>query len=131
MLKLVLKLALLILIATASYAQPGRDWVMLGQSHVDGAVDHDRIVITGARGEFRALRIRVENSAIRFDRVLVHFGDGSTMPIGIRGRINAGGQTRILDLPGRRRVIDSVEFWYERGNWRNPARPRLSLFGLR
>ena len=126
-----LRFTLPLLFAVASYAQPGRDWVMLGQSHVDGAIDHDRIVVTSARGEFRAIRIRVENSAIRFDRVLVHFGDGSTMPIAIRGRIAAGGQTRVLDLPGRRRVIDSVEFWYERGNWRNPRRPRLSLFGLR
>ena len=126
-----MKLALAILFAAASFAQPGRGWVMLGQSHVDGAVDHDRIVITAARGEFRALRIRVENSAIIFDRVLVHFGDGSTMPIAIRGRVGAGGQTRVLDLPGNRRVINSVEFWYERGNWRTPKRPRLSLFGLR
>jgi hypothetical protein len=97
---------------------------------MDGGVDHDRIVVTAARGEYRAIRFRVENAAIEFDRVLVHFGNGTTVPIALKHRLRAGEQTRALDLPGDRRVIESVEFWYGRGNQRNPERPKVSLFGL-
>jgi hypothetical protein len=107
-----------------------RGWVYLGEANVDGAIDHDRIVATRARGEFRAIQIRVERAPVEFDRVVVHFGNGSSDPIAIRSRIPAGGQTRVIDLPGNRRVIQSVEFWYMRAS-RSPQRPKVRLFGRR
>jgi hypothetical protein len=113
----------------AASAQPRGGWTYLGEAHVDGAVDHDRIVVTAAKGEYRAIRLRVENGPIVFDRVVLHFGNGSSDPISIRHKIPAGGETRVIDLPGDRRIIESVEFWYERGNWGNPRRPKVSLFG--
>src|SRR4051812_48633754 len=109
-------LTLLMGFTLAASAQPRSEGVvLLGESHVDGAVDHDRIMVTAARGEYRAIRLRVENAAVKFDRVVVHFGNGSAETLAIRRRINAGGETRAIDLPGARRVIESVEFWYERG----------------
>jgi hypothetical protein len=131
--KLAKLLPLVILLAVAiAQAQPGRGgWTILGEAHVDGAVDHDRIVVTAARGEYRAIRFRVENAAIEFSRVVVHFGNGTSTPIALGNKIRAGDQTRVIDLPGERRVIESVEFWYGRGNMRNPERPKLTLYGLR
>ena len=122
-------LALAMAFGMAASAQPRGEWTYLGEAHVDGAVDHDRIVVTAAKGEYRAIRLRVENGPILFDRVVVHFGNGSSDPISIRHKIPAGGETRVIDLPGDRRIIESVEFWYERGNWANPRRPKVSLFG--
>ena len=107
----------------------GQRWEYLGEANVDGSVDHDNIVVTGSRGEFRAIQIRVQKAPIEFDRVVVHFGDGDSEPIHIRKRISAGGQTRVIDLPGNRRIIRSVEFWYARAT-RNPRRPKVRLFGL-
>jgi hypothetical protein len=104
-------------------------WEYLGEANVDGGIDHDRILVTAAKGEYRAIQIRVEKGAIRFDHVVVHFGNGSSDPISIRARIPAGGQTRVIDLPGNRRVIESVEFWYERGNWAS-AKPKVRLWGV-
>ncbi len=123
--------ALLIGITLAASAQPRRERVALGEAHVDGGIDHDRIVVTAARGEYRAIQFRVENAAIEFDRVVVHFGNGSSEPISLRHRIPAGSDTRVIDLPGDRRVIESIEFWYARGNWRNPERPKVVAFGFR
>src|SRR3954451_9713293 len=106
-------ITLLIGFTIAASAQPRHGgWTILGEAHVDGAVDHDRIMVTGARGEYRAIQLRVENAAVKFDRVVVHFGNVSAETLAIRHRINAGGETRAIDLPGARRVIESVEFWY-------------------
>ena len=116
-------------LASAAYAQPGR-WEFLGETHVDGRVDHDRIMVTGARGTFRAIRLRVQAAPVEFDRVVVHFGNGSSDPIAIRHIIEPGRQTRVIDLPGNRRVIQSVEFWYRKADWRS-RRPSVQLFGLR
>src|SRR5689334_7197892 len=124
-----LPLTILMGCLSLSQAQPGRCWEYLGEAHVDGALDHDRIMVTGAKGEYRAIRIRVEHAAIDFDRVVVHFRNGTSTPVSIRRRIRAGDQTRVIDLPGDRRIIESVEFWYARGNMRNPERPKLTLFG--
>jgi hypothetical protein len=106
-----------------------RGWDYLGEANVDGQVDHDNIKVTAAEGTFRAIRMRVENAPIRFDRVVVHYGNGDSEPIMIRSKIGAGGQTRVIDLPGDRRVIQSVEFWYERASG-SPAKPKVRLFGL-
>ena len=89
----------------------------------------DRIMVTAAKGEYRAIEIRVEKGPIVFDHVVVHFGNGSSDPIAIRSRIPAGGKTRVIDLPGNHRVIESVEFWYERGSLVS-EKPRVRLWGL-
>jgi hypothetical protein len=62
--------------------------------------------------------------------VVAHFDDGTSEDIAIGNRIPAGRQTRVIDLPGTRRVIDSVEFWYSKANWRN-YRPVVRLKGGR
>jgi len=121
-------LAATLLLGLASTAL-AQKWEYLGEANVDGGVDHDRIVVTAAKGEYRAIEIRVEKGAIKFDHVVVHFGNGSSDPIAIRSRIPAGGKTRVIDLPGNRRVIDSVEFWYERGNWAS-EKPKVRLWGM-
>ncbi|HLJ49332.1 MAG TPA: hypothetical protein VKU01_25135 [Bryobacteraceae bacterium] len=124
-------LGFLLLVATASaYAQPGKNWDYLGEANVDGQVDHDSIKVTGSQGTFRAIRLRVENAPIEFDHVVVHYGNGATVPIQIRSKIPAGGQTRVIDLPGDRRIIESVELWYARASG-SPAKPKVRLWGLR
>ena len=65
-----------------------------------------------------------------FDRVVAHFGNGTTVPLQIRSKIPAGGQTRVIDLPGKERIIVSLEVWYARGNPGNPQKPHLVLYGM-
>ena len=115
--------------SVASHAQRGR-WEYLGEANVDGQVDHDNIVVTGARGAFRAIQIKVEKAAIEFDRVVVHYGNGGSEPIQIRHRVPAGGQTRVIDLPGDERILQSVEFWYSRASV-SSRKPKVRLFGRR
>jgi Protein of unknown function (DUF2541) len=110
-------------------AQPADARVYLGEANVDGSVDHDNIVVTPARGRFRAIQLRVEKNAIEFNRVIIHFGNGEASPIQIRNRIEAGSETRVIQIPGPARYIQSVEFYYARGNWSGP-KPKVRLFGL-
>src|SRR5258706_6478712 len=98
--------AFCLVFSVSAFGQRGRA-EYLGEANVDGAADHDRIVVTGAAGAFRAIKLRVEKGPIVFDRVIVHFEDGASDPIVIRGRITAGGETRAIDLPGNRRLIRS------------------------
>jgi hypothetical protein len=128
-LQVILAALLLTIFGQNLYAQNNGRWVYLGESNVDGNTDHDKIKIGRDDGRFRAIQIRVERAPIEFYRVLVHYGNGSDEEIAIRNRINAGGKTRVIDLRGRDRVIESVEVWYARAKY-DSAKPKLRLFGL-
>jgi hypothetical protein len=104
-------------------------WAYLGNAHVDGGQDHDNIRVGSSDGRFRAIQLRVSGGAIDFQRVVVHYGNGSQEEIVFRERIPSGGSTRALDLPGERRVIESVELWYSKESWHR--RPKVSLYGMR
>lgn len=110
----------------------GRDrggrWEYLGQAHVDGRADHDRISVNSGQS-FRSILLEVQGGAVEFSRVVVHFENGGDHEVQVRERIRSGDRTRAIDLPGDRRRIQSVELWYEKGNWRR--RPTVKLYGRR
>ena len=103
-------------------------WIHLGDKHVDGHSDHDKISVGSSEGTFRQLQIRVRVAPVIFQRVVVHFGNGADEELEFRERINAGGETRPLDLRGTDRIIKSVEFWYEKARWRERT-PTVELYG--
>lgn len=115
-------------IAEAQGRGQGR-WQYLGQSNVDGRADHD-VIRVNAGGAFRSIQLQVSGGTIEFNRVVVHFENGADVDVSVRDQIRAGGKTRAIDLPGDRRRIQSVEVWYERGNW-GRRRPSLRLYGMR
>ena len=98
---------------------------------MDGGNDHDRIKVGGKKGTFRALQIGVERAAINFQYVLVHFENGGQDRLELRGTVPAGRRSRVIDLKGNNREIDSVEIWYSRGNWGNSQKPKMRLYGRR
>jgi len=122
-------IALLFAFALSTVRTQAQGWDYLGEAHVDGGQDHDNIHVGRHDGRFRAIQLRVEGGEVFFERVVVHFHDGSHEELLIRDRIPSGGSTRAIDLPGNRRVIESVELWYGKARWEH--RPKVSLFGIR
>jgi hypothetical protein len=112
----------------AQAASAQKRWIFLGDKHVDGHDDHDKISISSKEGTFRQLQIRVKAAPVIFKRVVVHFGNGADEELQFAERINAGGSTRPLDLRGTDRIIKSVEFWYEKARW-GERRPTVELYG--
>ena len=113
-------------VAQAASAQ--NRWLFLGDKHVDGQQDHDKISIGSKEGTFHQLQIRVKVAPVIFQRVVVHFGNGADEELQFAERINAGGSTRPLDLRGYDRIIKSVEFWYEKVR-PGERRPTVELYG--
>jgi len=120
--------ALSVLIGSSSALKAQRDWIHLGDKHVDGKSDHDKISLGSSEGWFRQLQIRVDDAPVRFKRVVVHFGNGTDEELEFRELIEPGSATRAMDLRGRRRIIKSVEFWYEKAS-EGSTRPTVRLYG--
>jgi hypothetical protein len=112
----------------AAAQTPGR-WALLGERHIDGRVDNDKIDVGKDRGTFRAIQFRVQGGTVNFDRISVRYLNGEHEDIDVRSEIPPGGKTRRIDLPGNRRVIESISMWYTKGNWR--TRPTVRVYGIR
>lgn len=119
---------LLALMFAASLFARGQFWDFLGYTEVDGRQDHGRIQITRHDRPFRTIQLRVSGEAIFFDRVVVHFDNGTSQEVSISDRISPQGRNYVIDLPGEHCALESVELWYYKESWgRNP---KVSLYGV-
>ncbi len=121
-------LSIIFSLSLIANAQRGQ-WEYLGKSRVDGSSDHDNIKVDKSGG-FRAIQLGIKGGDIAFQRVVVHFENGDDTEVDVRERIQAGGKTRAIDLPGDKRKIKSVEVWYERASY-GSRKPILNLWGRR
>jgi hypothetical protein len=106
-----------VLAAGTAEARRGRPigprWELLGERTVTDKADHDTLPVTAARGTFRSLKLEVRGRAVQFHSVKIHFGDGETQDVELRNVIPAGGESRVIDVEGRDRVVRSIELRYD------------------
>ena len=101
-------------------------WIFLGERTVDRALDRDEIYVTAKDGVFDKIKLEVKRSKVNFHKVVVHYANGSKEEIALRGEIPAGGQTRAIDLEGKKRIIKKVVFYYDtKGLLKKKAKVRL------
>ena len=119
--KIVRKLFLLLLCSMLLSAFSSKDssgciqrgWEMLGERSVNFKADKDEIMVTASEGRFSAVQIRVKRAPINMQRMVIHFGDGEDQTVELKDNFRAGGESRIIDLEGKKRVIRKVSFWYD------------------
>jgi hypothetical protein len=92
--------------------KPGRGWRMIGEKRARRSVDRDEIRVSADRA-CSAIRLRVFQAPVEFFRVQIRFRNGGSREIEVRQLIERGGATRLIDLPGERRFIEKIVFWYK------------------
>ena len=102
------------------------DWRRLGERWVDGTHDHDVIPVGAREGAYRRIMIVVDHSALEMHSVVVHFSDGTSFAPQTRHVFAANTRSHVIDLPGARRNIRSVEFRY--GNLPGGGRAHAELW---
>jgi hypothetical protein len=102
-------------------------WELLGRREVEFRNDHDRIEVSPRRS-YRQLDVRVEGAPIEMYDMVITFGNGRTFKPGLRHRFAEGSGSRIIDLPGDRREIRRVDFYY-RSLSRRGGRATVALYG--
>ena len=119
---------LLALAFATSLLARGQFWDFLGYTQVDSSQDHGRIQITRRDVHSRMIQLRVSGEAIFFDRLVVHFDDGTFQELIVSDRILPGTRDYAINLLGER-SLESVELWYYKEPWGH--NPRVSLYGVR
>lgn len=104
-------------------------WEKLGQRKVNFKVDRDEIGVGRYEGFITALQIRVSRGSINIDKMEVHFRNGQAKEVPLKNNFKDGDQSRVIDLPGNRRVIVKVVFWYESTSTTSGDKPIVELWG--
>lgn len=103
-------------------------WEKLGTKKVNYGLDRDEIIVTARDGRFTKLKLKARRGGINMHKMVVHFGDGTHQNVELRNNIPKGGETRVIDLKGGKRVIKKVVFWYDTKNLAR-KRAKLELWG--
>jgi hypothetical protein len=109
-------------------AQRGGQWQLLGEQEVDFKNDRDRIDVKRSSGPYRELRIEVRDAPIEINEMIVTFGDGEKFRPKTKARFREGRGSHVINLPGKRRSIDGVEFVYHSIS-RREGKGKLLLYG--
>lgn len=119
-----LVVVLLLLSMTVANSQPGRlpgkrpglgqelaKWSKIGQKTVKRVSEYDEFIPPGF-GIYTAIKLKVLNSRVQFDRLVIVFDNGRRMDIPLNVVIRENGESRIIDLPGDKRKIKRILFKY-------------------
>lgn len=115
------------LAAMTQVSVKAQNWEVIGKKTVDYAVDHDEMIVTSTRGDFKAIKIRVTKAPLNMHRCVIHFGNGSQQEVELRNNFAPGTESRIIDLNGFDRVINRITFWYDTKN-HAPRRAVVTVF---
>lgn len=106
-------LGLLFASAPIHAADRHEGWKRLGEKLVDHKVERDEIEVGADEGVFNRIKLEVKNADVEFLNVKVIYANGGDQDIEVRLKISAGGETRPIDLDGRRRAIRKVVLVYK------------------
>jgi len=113
---LILMSSFLFMTVTDLSAQRRERWELLGSRTVDFRLDRDVIPITWREGAFNAIRIVVKDGSLNMHRCVIHFENGDTQEVALRHQFRRGSASRLIDLPGNKRLIEKIVFWYDTKN---------------
>ena len=122
-------------VAKPAPATPMGKWESLGSRKVAWTVDRDTIPVTIAEGRFRKLRMSVTGNKIHLMKLKVVYGNGEETELTVNKLVAAGAKSPALDLPGNKRIVKKVVFWYKipgrRRLRRIQPRATVTLWGMK
>jgi hypothetical protein len=88
-------------------------WQKLGSKIVDMKADHDVLLVTFHEGFYSKVKFVIRKAPLHLKNVNIVFGNGENKNIVFNKRFNAGTTTRIIDLPGNKRIIKKIKLNYK------------------
>jgi hypothetical protein len=104
-------------IALTAAAGPAAAWDVIGVRDVRDRTDRDTVIIEGHR-QYERIRLCVYRQPVHFYDVDVRYRNGGHQDVDVRSRINPGECTRVIDLNGDDRDIESISMLYEETSYR-------------
>lgn len=90
-----------------------KGWDKLGIKTVDLRADHDVINVTFHEGLYTKVKFVIRKAPIFLKNINIVFGNGSNKNVTFSKHFKAGSATRIIDLPGNKRIIKKIKLNYK------------------
>jgi len=107
-----LPLLLVLIAGVAGAGNSPAHWQLLGERDVDFRTDHDSVEVGRHDGKFKQIQFRVKDAPIEVSDLVVTFSNDQKFIPKLRHRFPEGSGSRVLDLPGERRMIKRIDFNY-------------------
>ncbi len=103
-------------------------WERLGSKKVDFRLDKDVFHVGMHEGAFRKLKLEVTGGSINVHQVMIEYANGTRDKFPVKQSFNKGQGSRVLDLPGNKRIIKDITLWYDTKN-RSRKKATVHIFG--
>lgn len=103
-------------------------WELLGSRKVNYTLDRDVVPVTIRKESYRALKLVVKHGGLNLHKCIVHFENGAKEEIAVRHNFLRKSSSRTIDLPGNKRFIEKIEFYYDSKN-RSRNRAEILVYG--
>lgn len=114
--------------ASAEKVLQGPEWERLGSRVVNMTADHDEIPVTAYEGTFTKVKLKIRKAPIFLHNINIIFGNGDNKNVVFNRHFAAGSETRVIDLPGNKRIIKKVNLNYKSAPTQK-GRAVVSLWG--
>lgn len=133
----VILMALFVWNTDVAYAQkPGvvldndPGWQKIGETIASFKEQDESIAVLGA-DEFAAIKIRVEDAPLQIERLQVFYESGEMEEIEVKGKMNAGSESKVFRLEHPDRDIRKVAFTYSTVPNAEGEKAGVELYGLK
>lgn len=92
---------------------PQAKWEMLGRKVASFTAERDVIPVTAKDGVFTKVKFRVLKAPLHVMDMKIHFRNGDVKDVSLKKLFAAGNSSRVIDLPGNKRIIQKVSFKYK------------------
>lgn len=110
-----------------SFALPTK-WEKLGSKKVNFGIEKDTIAVGAHEGAFSKLKIQVTGGAVNMKKMVVFFKNGEKKDLALKHNFIKGSDSRVIDLPGNKRIIQKIVFVYDTKN-NSQKRATVHVFG--
>jgi hypothetical protein len=88
------------------------DWEKLSDRKVNQTAESDEINFPANGPILTAIKIKSRRGGINLQRCVIYFANGEKKSIELRNDIPAGGESRVINLPGNKQSIIKFIYWY-------------------
>jgi hypothetical protein len=110
-------------------SKPG--WHKIGETTASFKSENESIIVLGA-DKFKAIKLKVTEAPVNIQSLQVFYESGEVEEINVRNEIQAGGETREIDLKnGMSKELKKVVFVYKTLPNRQDEKAHVELYGLK
>ena len=123
-------------ISKASAQQPkvvmsdATGWHKIGSTTVDYQKETDEVVILGA-DRFASIKFKITEAPVDIESIIVSYESGDSQKISLKSKINAPGESKVINLNGGERNLKNIVFVYNTPPNNSDVKSVIEIWGLK